>query len=86
MNLFNKPIPYNEYTGISFPNYFYHDIHDVSENAVAVGYKEAWRKAFKTATKEEIEQTISLPNFDYSVFEEITGISEMMLKKRLEGD
>jgi len=87
VDLFNKPISYQEYENISFPNYFYHDIRDIlSENGVAIGYKEAWRMAFKMASKAEIEQTISLPNFDYAVFEEITGISEMMLKKRLEGD
>ena len=86
VHLFNKPIPYGEYENILFPNYFYHDIHDISENAVAVGYKEAWGKAFEGASKAEIEQTISLPNFDYAVFEEITGITEEMIRKRLEGD
>ena len=47
------------------------------------GYKEAWKKAFKKASKKEIEQTIKLPNFDYKIFEEITGISKKMINSRL---
>ena len=38
------------------------------------GYKEAWAEAYKTATKDDIKILKALPNFDSSVFEEITGI------------
>ena len=34
-------------------------------------------KEFKT--KEQAEMTINLPNFDYAIFEEITGITKEML-------
>ena len=37
-------------------------------------YKEAWREAYDSATKEEIRLLKSLPNFDADVFEEITGV------------
>jgi hypothetical protein len=37
-------------------------------------YKEAWQKAFKSASKEDIELLKALPNFNAKVFEEITGI------------
>jgi len=39
-------------------------------------YKEAWLNAFKRASKEDIELTTKLPNFDYKIFEEITGITK----------
>ena len=39
-----------------------------------LGYKEAWKKAFDSATKEDIKLLKALPNFDAKVFEEITGI------------
>ena len=37
-------------------------------------YKEAWRLAWDTASKEEHEQLLKLPNWDNEVFKEITGI------------
>ena len=37
-------------------------------------YKAAWATLWKKATKEDIEKTKSLPNFDADIFEEITGI------------
>jgi hypothetical protein len=33
--------------------------------------------------KEEIKQTIKLPNFDYRIFKEITGITKIMIDKKL---
>ena len=43
-------------------------------------YKEAWKKSFEEkCDKEQSEQTINLPNFDYDIFEEITGITKKML-------
>lgn len=33
-----------------------------------------WRKAYEGATEEDIQATRDLPNFDYDVFEEITGL------------
>ena len=38
------------------------------------GYKEAWRKAWDSATDEDKELLFELPNFDADVFKEISGI------------
>ena len=37
-------------------------------------YKDAWRLAYDSASKEDIELLKALPNFDADIFEEITGI------------
>jgi hypothetical protein len=37
-------------------------------------YKEAWANAYTKATKDDIILLKALPNWDASVFEEITGI------------
>ena len=37
-------------------------------------YKHAWKIAFKNASDRDIELLKALPNFDYKVFEKITGI------------
>jgi len=39
-------------------------------------YKESWRISFEKAEKEDIEKTLKLPNFDYDIFEQITGINK----------
>jgi hypothetical protein len=38
------------------------------------GYKEAWRKAWDSATDRDKELLYALPNFDAEVFKEISGI------------
>ena len=48
-------------------------------------YKEAWRISFdKICDKVAAEKTVNLPNFDYDIFEEITGITKAMLNKKRE--
>ena len=47
------------------------------------GYKEAWKRSFEKANKEDVKKTLELPNFNYKIFEEITGISKKMLNKKL---
>jgi hypothetical protein len=37
-------------------------------------YKEAWANAYKKATKEDIKLLKALPNWDATIFEDITGI------------
>ena len=39
-----------------------------------ISYKEAWKIAFDSASKEDIKLLKTLPNFDADIFEEITGI------------
>ena len=36
--------------------------------------KKEWKKAYKSATPEDVQMVRDLPNFDYDVFEEITGL------------
>jgi hypothetical protein len=73
--LFNKKILWERYEKIIFPKYFYF--------VIEKEYKKSWGKAFDNATKEEIEQTIKLPNFSYRVFAKVTGITKKMITKRL---
>ena len=47
------------------------------------GYKEARKISFDNASKKDVQQTIELPNFDYKIFEEITGITKKMIQERL---
>ncbi len=42
------------------------------------------KKAFEDAGAEDLRRTLALPNFDFAVFEEITGISEADFRRRLE--
>ena len=35
------------------------------------------------STTEEVEKTIKLPNFDYKIFKDITGITKKMIKAKL---
>jgi len=37
-------------------------------------WEEEWRKAFEGASEEDVQKVRDLPNFDYDVFEEITGL------------
>lgn len=47
-------------------------------------YKEAWRKAFEEEQDvEEIRKAEQLPNFDYDIFEEITGITKEDFDRKL---
>ncbi len=41
------------------------------------------KEAFLSATKEEAQKALALPNFDYAIFEEITGISKADFDKKL---
>ena len=41
------------------------------------------REAFEAAPTEEIEQTLSLPNFDFQIFEKITTISRSDFARKL---
>jgi PPE-repeat protein len=74
--LFNKEILKIEYDKIVFPRYFYFELEK--------NYKKSWLKSFKNASQEEKEATTKLPNFDFKVFKEITGITKKMLTTKKE--
>ena len=44
--------------------------------------KHAWRQAFNKLDKVSIAELERIPNWSYSIFEEITGISEDELKEK----
>lgn len=46
-------------------------------------YKEVFKNVFEKASIEEIKQTLELPNFDYIIFEEISGITKKDFERRL---
>ena len=73
--LFDKQIKKNNFDKIKFPSYFYFEFEK--------DYKKSWKKAFENASVEEVKNTIELPNFCYNVFSKITGITRVMIKKKL---
>ena len=46
-------------------------------------YKEAWKNSFMKANKEDVALTLKLPNFNYEVFEQISGITKNMIDTKL---
>lgn len=52
--------------------------YEVSKNL----HKE-WKTSFDKASKEDVEKTLSLPNFSYEIFEEITGITKEDFERKL---
>lgn len=46
-------------------------------------FKEAWKLSFDKASKSDVKETLKLPNFDYKIFEEISGITKKMIDKKL---
>ena len=73
--LFNKPIKAQDYESIMWPDWFHFELKD--------DYKKSWKESFEGASKEGIEEAIGLPNFDYEVFEKITGITKRMITYKL---
>ena len=49
-------------------------------------YKEAFKNSFKKAEIEDLKKTIELPNFNHSIFEEISGITEKDFNERITVD
>jgi len=47
-----------------------------------ITYKEAWKLSFEKADKEDVRKTLKLPNFNYKIFEEITGITKKMIENK----
>ena len=46
-------------------------------------YKESFTEAFQGADRLGVLRTLALPNFDYEIFEEISGISKKMIEEKL---
>ncbi|MBU1020056.1 MAG: pentapeptide repeat-containing protein, partial [Firmicutes bacterium] len=80
VRIFNKKTDVKR-EDIVFPSFFFFDILSDDTNL----YK-SWRKSFSSATKKDVKLLLGLPNFDYKIFSEITGISKKMIQKKLEDD
>ena len=48
-----------------------------------INYKEAWKKSFDNADKKDVLKTLKLPNFDFKLFEEISGLTKDMFEIKL---
>ncbi len=46
-------------------------------------YKKAWKKAFENTSGYDVAKTLKLPNFNYKIFQKITGITKRMMDKKL---
>ncbi len=66
--MFGKPVDPNVYAKLILPNWL---------------NKKDIKAAFEEASIQEIEKTLSLPNFDHDIFEKITGISKADFESKL---
>jgi hypothetical protein len=74
--VFNKPCKVSEWENSKKPLFIFFGLtKEVNGKTVSIDYKEAWKKAYSNATKEDIELLKALPNFDAKVFKEISGIN-----------
>lgn len=77
IRVFNKEIDRNVWDNCIKPSFIYFDL---------VGdYKESFINSFNKTDKNDVELLIKLPNFNYDVFEEISGITKRMIDKKLRG-
>ena len=74
--VFNKECSLEEWGNAEKPDFIYFDLEG--------DYKESFKKAFKNASPEDVQKLIKLPNFDYKVFEEISGITREVIEKKLQ--
>ena len=91
LRIFNKETDIDR-NNINYPSYFYFDLTEwIEDESKTEGgylkvynYKEAWKISFEKASKEDVAKTLELPNFDYALFEEISGITKEMIQRKLE--
>ena len=74
--IFNKECNRDVWNSAKKPNFLYFDI--VGDN-----YKKSFKESFQKASKEDVELLLKLPNFDYNIFKEISGISKVMIQRKL---
>ena len=77
IKVFNKECDKKVWDNCKKPFFIYFDL--------SKDYKKSFKESFNKATREDVELLINLPNFDYKVFEEISGITKLMINKKLNG-
>ena len=75
--LFDKPISFEDFEEISFPDWFYFELLKDDEDL-----HKSWKQAFNDASVQGVKDAVALPNFDFDVFERVTGISKKMIDKK----
>ena len=75
IKVFNKECDKKVWDNCKKPFFIYFDL--------SKDYKKSFKESFNKATREDVELLINLPNFDYKVFEEISGITKLMINKKL---
>ena len=75
IRVFNKLIDKQLWDKYKKPKFIYFDLEG--------DYKESFIKSFKNTSKEDIKLLINLPNFDYKIFEEISGITKNMIENKI---
>ena len=75
IRIFNKYIDMDIWNKYSKPNFIYFDLKE--------DYNESFIKSFNETTKEDVKLLLKLPNFNYEVFEEISGITKKMIERKL---
>ena len=79
VNVFNAPCDVNIWDRCKKPDFIFF-------NEIKGSYKNTWQDSFSQADKRQCELLINLPNFDYSVFEEITSITKEQIESVLAGE
>lgn len=74
--VFNKECSLLEWEKAIIPQFIYF-------NLIENDYKKSFIESFNKTTKGDVELLLKLPNFDYEVFEEISGISKKMIEEKL---
>ncbi len=77
IKVFNKDCEKEVWDDYKKPSFVYFDLNKEKD------YKKSFIKSFKSASKKDIKLLIKLPNFDYKVFEKISGITKKMIQGRL---
>lgn len=75
--VFNKECDRELWNNCNKPSFIYFDLVDND-------YKKSFQASFKKADKEDVALLLKLPNFDYVVFEEISGISKKMIIQKVQ--
>jgi hypothetical protein len=76
IKIFNKNCSKKVWDNCKKPKFIYFDL-------TKKDYKGCFKESFDKTTKEDVELLIKLPNFNYKVFEEISGITKSMINKKL---
>ena len=75
IKVFNKDCHKSIWDNCKKPSFIYFDLDK--------DYKKSFIKSFENTNKEDVELLLKLPNFDYKVFEKISGISKKMIENKL---